>query len=76
MVKQLSTLEPQARKRLYDRVQEIIAENLPVISLVSPDVLVAAKDQLGNFKPAELDPHTLWNSQELYLSGIGASGQP
>jgi peptide/nickel transport system substrate-binding protein len=76
MVKQLSTLEPQARKRLYDRVQEIIAENLPVISLVSPDVLVAAKDQLGNFKPAELDPHTLWNSQELYLSGTAASGQP
>jgi peptide/nickel transport system substrate-binding protein len=76
MEKQLSTLKPQARKLLYDRVQEIIAENLPVISLVSPNVLVAAKDQLGNFKPAALDPHTLWNSQELFLSGGGAMGQP
>lgn len=76
MEKQLSTLKPQARKLLYDRVQEIIADNLPVISLASPNVLVAAKNQLGNFKPAELDPHTLWNSQELYLSGMAASVQP
>lgn len=76
MQKQLSTLKPQARKQLYDRVQEIIADNLPVISLVSPNVLVAAKDELGNFKPAELDPHTLWNSQELYLSGAGAGRKP
>jgi peptide/nickel transport system substrate-binding protein len=76
MEKQLSTLKPQARKQLYGRVQELIAENLPVISLVSPNVLVAAKDQLGNFKPAALDPHTLWNAQELFLSGMGALGQP
>jgi peptide/nickel transport system substrate-binding protein len=76
MQKQLSTLKPQARKQIYDRVQEIVAENLPVISLVSPHVLVAAKDQLSNFKPAALDPHTLWNSPELFLSGMGANGQP
>jgi peptide/nickel transport system substrate-binding protein len=76
MEKQLSTLKPQARKQLYDHVQEIVAENLPVISLVSPNVLVAAKDQLSNFKPAALDPHTLWNAAELFLSGVGDPGQP
>lgn len=76
MQKQLSTLKPEARKALYDRVQEIIAEDLPVISLVTPNILVAAKDQLGNFKPATLDPHTLWNSQELYISGPAAAKQP
>jgi peptide/nickel transport system substrate-binding protein len=76
MQKQASTLNPQARKALYDRVQEIIAEDLPVISLVSPNILVAAKDQLGNFKPTALNPHTLWNSPELYFSGQGSPGQP
>jgi peptide/nickel transport system substrate-binding protein len=75
MEKQLSTLKPEARKLLYDRVQEIIATNLPVISLVSPNTLVGAKDQLANFRPAVLDPHTLWNSQELFLSGQRAAGQ-
>jgi peptide/nickel transport system substrate-binding protein len=75
MEKQLSTLKPEARKLLYDRVQEIIATNLPVISLVSPNTLVGAKDQLANFRPAVLDPHTLWNSQELFLAGQRAAGQ-
>lgn len=76
MEKQLSMLKPESRKRLYDRVQEIIAANLPVISLVSPNTLVAAKDKLSNFKPAVLDPHTLWNSQELFISTQRSATQP
>lgn len=76
MDKQISTLKRASRKLLYDRVQEIINANLPVISLVSPNTLVAAKDQLSNFRPAVLDPHTLWNSQELYLSTQKSAGRP
>jgi peptide/nickel transport system substrate-binding protein len=76
MEKQLSTTKPQARKVLFDRVQEILADNLPIICLVSPNILVGAKDQIANFKPATLDPHTLWNSEELFLGGTGAPGQP
>jgi peptide/nickel transport system substrate-binding protein len=68
MEKQLSTLNPKSRKLLYDRVQEIIATDLPVISLISPNTLVGAKDRLLNFRPAVLDPHTLWNSEALFLS--------
>jgi peptide/nickel transport system substrate-binding protein len=68
MEEQLSTLQPKARKRLYDRVQEIIATDLPIISLACPNGLVGAKNHLGNFKPAVLDPHTLWNSEELFLT--------
>jgi peptide/nickel transport system substrate-binding protein len=76
MEKQLSTLKLSDRKLLFDRVQQIIADNLPVISLVSPNILVAAKDQLINFKPVALDPHTLWNSPELFLLTQRAAGQP
>ena len=76
MEKQLSMLKPESRKHLYDRVQEIIAANLPVISLVSPNTLVAAKDKLSNFKPAVLDPHTLWNSQELFISTQRSATHP
>jgi peptide/nickel transport system substrate-binding protein len=76
MEKQLSILNLSDRKLLFDRVQQIIAENLPVISLVSPNILVAAKDRLVNFKPVALDPHTLWNSPELFFLAQGAKGQP
>lgn len=67
MQQQLVTFDYAQRKRLYDRVQEIIAENLPVICLVSPNILVGASDRVGNFQPAILDPYTLWNIDELYV---------
>ncbi|MGB6266253.1 MAG: ABC transporter substrate-binding protein [Candidatus Acidiferrales bacterium] len=67
MQQQLIALDYAKRKKLYDRVQEIVAEELPVICLVSPDILVGASDRVGNFQPAILDPYTLWNIDELYI---------
>jgi peptide/nickel transport system substrate-binding protein len=66
MERQLVTLDGAARKRLYDRVQQLVADNLPMIPLVSPNVLVGAKSGLGNFRPAILDPQVLWNVDELF----------
>jgi peptide/nickel transport system substrate-binding protein len=67
MQQQLVTLDYAKRKRLYDRVQEIVAEQLPVICLVSPNILVGASDRVGNFQPAILEPYTLWNIDQLYV---------
>jgi peptide/nickel transport system substrate-binding protein len=67
MRQQLVTLDYAKRKRIYDHVQEIVAENLPVICLASPNILVGAKDRVGNFQPAILDPYALWNVEQLYI---------
>lgn len=67
MEKQLVTLDYAARKQLYDRVQEIVAEELPVICLVSPNILVGAANRVGNFRPAILVPYALWNIEQLYV---------
>jgi peptide/nickel transport system substrate-binding protein len=67
MHEQLVTLDYAKRKRLYDRVQEIVAEDLPVICLVSPDILVGAANRVGNFRPAILVPYALWNVEQLYI---------
>lgn len=67
MREQEVTLNYAKRKQLYDRVQEIVAQDLPVICVVSPDILVAAKNHVGNFQPAILDPYALWNVDELYV---------
>ena len=69
MQQQLTTRDVQRRKRLYDRVQELVAQNLPIISLVSPNVLVGATKGLGNFRPTILDHHALWNVEELFWRG-------
>jgi len=66
MKQQLVARKPSERKKLYNRVQQLIAENQPVIFLVSPDLLVGAKNGLGNFHPVTLDHYTLWNVEELF----------
>jgi peptide/nickel transport system substrate-binding protein len=67
MVEQLMTLNYKDRKRSYDRVQELVAENLPLICLVSPNILVGAKNKIGNFRPANLNDYTLWNVEQLFF---------
>lgn len=67
MKKQLSTLKFKDRKKLYDHVQQIVAEQQPLICLVSPNILVGAKKKVGNFQPAILDHYVLWNADELFL---------
>ena len=52
MRRQLTTRDVALAKRLYDRVQELVAQNLPIISLVSPSVLVGATKGLGQL-PAD-----------------------
>jgi peptide/nickel transport system substrate-binding protein len=76
MRRQLVTLDVAERKRQFDRVQELVAENLPLIPLVSPDILVGAKAGLGNFRPAILDHYVLWNADELYWVPSGVSSAP
>lgn len=63
---QLVTTHYAKRKKIYDHVQQIIAEQLPLICLVSPDILVAARMNLGNFQPSILPPYALWNAEQLY----------
>jgi peptide/nickel transport system substrate-binding protein len=67
MRRQMITLDYPGRKRAYDRVQEIIAEHIPFIFLTSPNVLVAGRSTLGNFRPAVMDHSTLWNADELFI---------
>lgn len=73
MQQQLTARSYEARKRLYDRVQEILAENQPMIFLASPNVLAGAKNSVGNFRPAVLEPYVLWNVEQLYLRNVAES---
>ncbi len=71
MQQQMVTLDYAKRKNLYDRVQQLISENLPFIFLATPNILAGADARVGNFHPAVLDPYTLWNADELYIRSGG-----
>ena len=66
MEKQLTARNPKARKKLYDRVQQIVAEQLPIVVIASPHILVGSKPTLKNFEPAILAPYALHNVEELF----------
>jgi peptide/nickel transport system substrate-binding protein len=66
MERQAVTLNYEGRKKVYDRVQEIVAEQLPLICVASPNILVGRKKGLENFRPAILDHYTLHNVEEFF----------
>ena len=76
MEKQLASRTFDERKKSYDRVQEIIRENQPLIFLASPDILSGAKNTVGNFHPATLEPYVLWNVEQLFMRTSSGSARP
>jgi len=71
MQQQMITLDYAQRKQLYDRVQQLISENVPFVFLAAPNVLAGADSRVGNFHPALLDSYTLWNADELFIRNGG-----
>jgi peptide/nickel transport system substrate-binding protein len=66
MQKQLVALDYARRKKIYDRVQEVLAQQLPMVYLASPNILMGAQEDLGNFRPAIIEQYTFWNADELF----------
>ena len=62
----------KARKAAYDRVQQLVSANLPLVFLASPHVLAAGDRNLGNFEPSVMDPVLLWNADRLVLGDAAA----
>jgi peptide/nickel transport system substrate-binding protein len=75
MQEQLTAASAARRKTLYDSVQEILAEHQPMIFLASPDILVGAKNAIGNFHAAVLEPYVLWNVEQLYVRTGAENGR-
>ena len=68
MDEQMRTLDFARRKRCFDEVQEILAEELPMIYTVSPFACAAIQSEITNAQPSVLTPyHVTWNIEELYF---------
>jgi peptide/nickel transport system substrate-binding protein len=65
---QASATAQKVRKRAFDRVQEIVAEQAPIIYLLHPHVLVALSPRVRNAAPSALPPHLIWNIEHLSMS--------
>jgi len=65
---QSSTNDPQKRKKSFDRVQEIVAEQVPFIYLVNRNALSAISSSVQGATPVVLRPQTYWNIETLTLA--------
>jgi peptide/nickel transport system substrate-binding protein len=67
LMRQQSGARPADRKKAFDRVQEIIWREAPILYLVHPNILVAVSPRLRNVRPSPLPPHLYWNIEQTAL---------
>ena len=65
---QASTADAKKRKESFDRVQEIVAEQTPMIYLVNQNALSAVSSAVAGANPGILSPQTFWNAERLTLN--------
>ncbi|MCL5285355.1 MAG: ABC transporter substrate-binding protein [Nitrospirae bacterium] len=66
----VATFDPERRKKIYDRWQEIATREVPMVDLVSPDAITAVRKTLGGIHPTPLGgviPHISLVTQKARL---------
>jgi peptide/nickel transport system substrate-binding protein len=69
MHEQATSQDNNKRKQAYDRVQEIVWEQVPFLYLVNKNALVAISPNVHDANPSVLRPQTYWNIDRMTLSG-------
>ena len=68
MVANLKTFDFAERKRTFDEVQVIMAEQMPMIPTVAMNAYSAVRNNVGNVRPiVHHHNHLIWNIEELYF---------
>jgi peptide/nickel transport system substrate-binding protein len=67
MQAQTQSVDPKKRKQAWDRVQEIVYDQQPMIFLVNKHALSAVSPNLANASPVVLRPQTYWNVDQLFV---------
>ncbi len=67
MLRQSSSADPAERKRLFDEVQRVYAEHLPVVHFAAPNVFIAASTRVIQRTPAIARPQLLWSADTIAL---------
>ena len=73
MLQQASTIDVARRKALFNDVQRIFAENVPVLYFAAPRLFYGHSARLRGVVPSILRPQVLWNADMLSVSDGGAA---
>lgn len=59
--------DPARRREIFNQIQSIVAEEMPIIPIVSRHVVSAANANVGNFVPSGILPYSLWNADRIFI---------
>ena len=72
MLEQAATIDPERRRELFNDVQRIFAENLPVLYFAAPRVYIATSARMLNLRPSLTRPQLMWSADTLAVRDAGA----
>ena len=76
MLEQAATLDQARRRDLFNDVQRILAENLPVLYFAAPRMYAAHTPRVRGVVPSVLRPPILWNADSLSVAGGAGAAKP
>jgi len=59
--------DPQKRAALFNEIQQIFADETPVVPIVARHIVTAATNRVGNYAPSSIFPYSIWNAEELFV---------
>ncbi|HEX8459535.1 MAG TPA: ABC transporter substrate-binding protein [Pyrinomonadaceae bacterium] len=65
--RQAHEVDRERRRAIFRDIQMLMAEQLPLIPIVTRHIAVAANTRVGNYRPSPLPPFSLWNAEELFV---------
>jgi peptide/nickel transport system substrate-binding protein len=73
MTKQAASLDREERRRLFNEVQRLFAENLPMLYFAAPRIYVATNARMINLRPSVTRPQLLWSADTLAVKDAPAT---
>lgn len=69
MAQQAGTTDEAERKRLFNEVQRVFAEHLPIVYFAAPRLYMGVSPRAGNLDPAPTRPHLFWSVDTMTVTG-------
>jgi peptide/nickel transport system substrate-binding protein len=60
--------DPAARRERFDRVQQIVVTELPIISFAAPSLVTATSTRVEGLEPSAIHPYLLWRADTMRLA--------
>ena len=64
---QSKELNAEVRRQKFNEIQAIMADEMPIIPIVSRHIVSAGHERVGNLSPSTILPFSMWNAERLFI---------